>query len=185
LSLSIASSEELIASISLNLNRGMNENLLNTLDFCLKSVSLSINDFDRLVAVTGPGSFTGIRIGVSTIQGIAAGLGKSPLGISSLDAAALVLKSEKLNVACKLRGNMFAFKKYDFSENSFSDYINIKEENLPEDTVFINFKQYDGDVLNLSKALMHNDFDSFLTDCVPFYMTKSEAEINFDKKSCV
>lgn len=185
LSLSVATYKELIASITLNVNHKMNENLLNILDFNLKNLSFGIDVFDRLIAVTGPGSFTGIRIGVSTIQGIAAGLGKSPLGISSLDAAALVLKRDKVKIACRLRGKMFTFKEYDFGINNFSDYTNVMEDDLPEDTVFVNSKKYENSIANLSQAVVHKDFDTFLMDCIPFYMTKSEAEISFDKKSCI
>ncbi|MBW1888934.1 MAG: tRNA (adenosine(37)-N6)-threonylcarbamoyltransferase complex dimerization subunit type 1 TsaB [Deltaproteobacteria bacterium] len=47
---------------------------------------MSVNDMDGFVAITGPGTFTGLRIGLSTVQGMALAASKPVVGISSLDA---------------------------------------------------------------------------------------------------
>jgi len=177
LSLSLVREGELISNISLKLKNKMNEMLLDTVDYCLKSVSLSLHQINNLIAVTGPGSFTGIRIGVSSIQGIAAGLGVIPSGISSLDAAALVLDKPENKIACKLRGKTYALREYDFEREKYSEYQNITEDMIGSDTVLINSNN--SGVIDLSMAIMHNKFSQFLRECVPFYMTKSEAEIKF------
>lgn len=49
---------------------------------------LTIGDVDLYAAVTGPGSFTGVRIGVSAIKGMAHGAGKSCIGVDALEALA-------------------------------------------------------------------------------------------------
>lgn len=52
------------------------------------STGLSIHDIDLFAATVGPGSFTGVRIGVSTVKGIAHGVNKPCIGINALEALA-------------------------------------------------------------------------------------------------
>lgn len=49
---------------------------------------LDISEIDLFAAVTGPGSFTGVRIGVSAIKGMAHGAGKPCIGVDALEALA-------------------------------------------------------------------------------------------------
>ena len=50
--------------------------------------SLSVNELDGFVVAKGPGSFTGLRIGISTIKGLAFAVSKPCAGISTLDGIA-------------------------------------------------------------------------------------------------
>jgi tRNA threonylcarbamoyladenosine biosynthesis protein TsaB len=54
----------------------------------LERVQLDIKDLDLLVLSLGPGSFTGVRIGTSTIKGFALALDKPVAGVSTLEALA-------------------------------------------------------------------------------------------------
>lgn len=63
-------------------------NLLPMIDTAFQSAGLTIADMDRLAVVSGPGSFTGVRIGVSTLKGLAHGAGKPCVAVDALEAMA-------------------------------------------------------------------------------------------------
>ena len=54
----------------------------------LKSCELTISDIDAVAVSQGPGSFTGVRIGVSTVKGLCWGADKPAVGVSTLEAMA-------------------------------------------------------------------------------------------------
>ena len=62
--------------------------LLPMIASMLSAHGLGAHDVDLFVCSVGPGSFTGVRIGVAAIKGLAAGTGKPCVGVSSLDALA-------------------------------------------------------------------------------------------------
>ena len=57
------------------------------LDF-LSAADAAPGDVDHFVVVTGPGSFTGLRVGLATIQGFALPLGRTVIGVPTLEAMA-------------------------------------------------------------------------------------------------
>ena len=59
----------------------------------MDNTNVSIDDIDMLAVSAGPGSFTGIRIGVATIKGLAFGKGKICVGVSTLEAMAKTISS--------------------------------------------------------------------------------------------
>ena len=62
--------------------------LLPLIDETLKNGRLTVADLDGFAVVRGPGSFTGLRIGISTVKGLAAAWDRPLAAISSLDALA-------------------------------------------------------------------------------------------------
>ena len=63
-------------------------NLMPMIEEALSRAWLDIGQIDLYAAVTGPGSFTGVRIGVSAIKGMAHGAGKRCVGVDALEALA-------------------------------------------------------------------------------------------------
>ena len=64
-------------------------NLMPMVDGALRASGLTLAEMDRLAVTVGPGSFTGVRIGVSTVKGLAHGCGKPVAPVNALEAMAL------------------------------------------------------------------------------------------------
>lgn len=87
-SVAVCDDEKLLASFTLNNGNTHSETLLPMIEASLKLLKLSVDDIDLFACSAGPGSFTGVRIGVATIKGLAFGRGKPCAGVSSLEALA-------------------------------------------------------------------------------------------------
>ena len=68
--------------------RQANVELVGTCQEVLGRAGLAMADVDALVVGRGPGSFTGVRIGVATAKGLSCGLSRPLYGVSALDATA-------------------------------------------------------------------------------------------------
>ena len=66
------------------------EILFDMIEELLKKHSFSYNDFDAFIVTKGPGSFTGIRIGMAAAKGISMGTGKRLYGVSTLEVTAFI-----------------------------------------------------------------------------------------------
>lgn len=64
------------------------ERLMGAVEFCVAEAGLKPADLDLLACTGGPGSFTGLRIGLATVKGLALGLGKPFVTVPTLDALA-------------------------------------------------------------------------------------------------
>lgn len=69
--------------------------LLGSIDWLLKTLELTLDDISAIAVGTGPGSFTGLRIGMATAKGLAHGTSLPLIGVSSLDAVAASVYSER------------------------------------------------------------------------------------------
>lgn len=68
------------------MQRGQAEHLFPLAEMVLDEAGLGWSDIDALAAATGPGNFTGIRIAVAAIRGLALSLGLPAFGVSSFEA---------------------------------------------------------------------------------------------------
>lgn len=84
----ILSDDTLLGEISTTTKLTHSQTIMPMIDELLKKVNLDISDIDLFACSEGPGSFTGLRIGIGTIKGLAYGLGKDAVGISTLEALA-------------------------------------------------------------------------------------------------
>lgn len=83
-----ADSGRLIAEESQAMQRGHAEALMPLIARVMHASSLSFAALDRIAVTTGPGSFTGLRVGISAARGIALAAGKPAVGVTTLSAYA-------------------------------------------------------------------------------------------------
>jgi tRNA threonylcarbamoyladenosine biosynthesis protein TsaB len=87
-SVGLIEDEEVIAECLLNIPVTHSERLLGAIEFVLREARCRVEQVEGWVIALGPGSFTGLRIGVSTVKGLAFATGKPVAGISTLDVLA-------------------------------------------------------------------------------------------------
>jgi len=80
--------DKLIGEIRTNHKKTHSEQLLPMIDHLLQMCECPLSEIDVLAVSLGPGSFTGIRIGVATVKGLAQALDKPVVGVDSLEALA-------------------------------------------------------------------------------------------------
>src|ERR1700683_181013 len=74
----------IVASESLPMVRGHADALMPLLQRAMNRARLSLPDIDRIAVPTGPGSFTGLRVGIAAARGIALAADKPGVGLSTL-----------------------------------------------------------------------------------------------------
>ena len=158
--------------------------LMSEIDEALKQADMSPSDCGFFAAVTGPGSFTGIRIGISAVKGMAFATGKKLLGVTSFDLIAYnVISCSDFAVAIDAMHGMYYVCGYDKDKKVCVPpcYISgekVRELNVPvygfEQLPLDNYTKLNaGDCLyNAVCALSDN-----LTDTIhALYVRKSQAE---------
>ena len=156
---------EPISDYLLNIPVTHSERLIGAIEFVLKEARCPIGNLDGWAISLGPGSFTGLRIGVSTIKGLAFATGKPVAGVSTLD----VLASQIATTPYLICPILDARKKevytafYRYEEGSClkrqSDYQAIRPEDLvkkiKEQTIFLGngVKTYGDFLLNSLPSL--------------------------------
>lgn len=80
--------ERLLVELRVGRERGLGEQLVALLDRALAEAALRLDDLDALAVSVGPGSYTGVRIGVATVKGLALGVSIRLAAVSSLETLA-------------------------------------------------------------------------------------------------
>lgn len=87
-SIAIADGERLISEYTLNDKKTHSVRLMPMMDTLLKNAEIDISEVDVFAASIGPGSFTGLRIGISMVKGLADAANKPVVAVPTLDALA-------------------------------------------------------------------------------------------------
>ena len=89
LSVALLRDDDLLASAALEGKGSRNEKLLPAIDWLLGEAGVGRREVDLFAVTRGPGSFTGVRIGLATMQGLALALGRPVCAMSTHEAIAL------------------------------------------------------------------------------------------------
>lgn len=77
-----------LGEVTENIGKGHAELLMDIIERVLQQASVTLQDVGRIAVTIGPGSFTGIRVGVAAARGFALSLGIEALGITTLETLA-------------------------------------------------------------------------------------------------
>jgi len=83
-----SAADEIVVSESVAMERGHAEALLPLITRVMDQGAAEFSDLDRIAVTVGPGSFTGLRVGIAAARGIALAAGKRAVGVSTLSAYA-------------------------------------------------------------------------------------------------
>lgn len=205
----ILEDKEIICDFSMNQEKTHSESLVPLIDKALKSQGLKLSDIDVIGIALGPGSFTGLRIGLTVAKTLSQFSNAKIIGISTLEALAKgVYQKDRLIVPLiDARGKLVFYGGFVNNEAHIKEGMieidklidNLKEENpifLGEITekyrkdlekigevCTFNFNNCIGKNLALLtyERAIKNDFDN-LYELTPNYLRKSQAEIDLIKK---
>jgi tRNA threonylcarbamoyl adenosine modification protein YeaZ len=120
---------------SLQVGRRLSELLVPTIQRVMAAVGLEIADIDYFACGLGPGSFTGMRIGLATIKGLSVVKNKPVVGISTLDILAknAPVKDRLIVTALDARRSLIYCSSYKYEQGSLkrkSGYLLLSLEEL-------------------------------------------------------
>lgn len=125
LSVALNDSQQIIVKKNEQDERNHSEHLDPLIDEILKENQLTLKDIDRFAVAIGPGSYTGLRIGTTTVKMFASVLNKEVVGISTLQALAKSVKEDALVITGldARNNNYFAagYKSGDIPDNVIPD----------------------------------------------------------------
>ena len=160
--------------------------LMPEIENLLEKSNITLNEIDVFCAVVGPGSFTGIRIGVSTVKALAYALGKKVLSVTSFDVLAYNTNDGNAITVIDARHDNFYVCGYKdwkiFIKPCFMGLEEVKSVTKNYPTVSDSEVNLDCTVGNLLIGLEHavkerlhlasDDIESL----IPLYAKKSQAE---------
>ena len=109
-SVALSRGKEIVAALAGDPGISHSNTLLHDIDKLLQETQVDLPEIDLFAVATGPGSFTGLRIGIATVKGLAATLDRPCAGVPTLHAVALSAGASDRSVALLPagRGEVFA-----------------------------------------------------------------------------
>lgn len=132
-SVAIVDKTSLLSEFTLDREQTHSKHLMDMIKAALRMSGLNFSDLDGFAVTRGPGSFTGLRIGISTVKGLAVALEKPVVGVSSLEALALQVSYSR-DLICPIldarKGEVY-FSRYRFLNGHLKNQT--KERVAPPD----------------------------------------------------
>lgn len=173
--ISILEENRLICQFDENTGKTHSENLMPMLEKAMNQANLSLKDMDLLVCDKGPGSFTGIRIGIATVKAFHDSLGIPCTGVNSLEAFAYSIEQDGFIASiidCKNNNCYFALyerKDAEYFEVIAPTAITIEEAlDFCEEKISRNFSiTFVGDGINTYQELITQKWNKNITLAAP------------------
>lgn len=169
-SVAILEDKNLIKKLELDNGLTHSETLMPLIQQLLNECSLSLNNINLLVSDIGPGSFTGIRIGVSSCKAFSDSLNIPCVGISSLEILAYNIQNDGIicsTIDCKNNNCYFAL--YELNSGNYNVLIEPCAKSV-------------NDVLDLLNSQYYNKCISFVGDGIPSEKLHSIYDNNADSE---
>lgn len=157
-SVALLDNDNLIDEINLENGRTHSENLMPLVDEIIKRNDMDIKDVELLGCTVGPGSFTGIRIGVASIKPIAEVLNIKVASVTSLEVLSKNVDDES-NRVCLIdaRNNQVYFGAFDKDSNLIMEYA-ADDINAILDQIKLDNMTFIGNGSELHKDLIKEKF---------------------------
>ena len=163
-SVAILENDTVIVENSLNDGKTHSENLMTIMENTLEENKIKLNDIDLIACSVGPGSFTGIRIGVSSIKAIAEVLDVPAAAVTSLETLAKNVENKGVTIV-----SLIDAKNDQVYAGIFDDEYNKKEEYIADSiyNVIDRLKEYEniiyvGNGAIKYKELLEENFGSIV-----------------------
>ena len=167
--------------VHFNSNSGRhNSELITVIDRLLRDSELTINDIDVFSAVTGPGSFTGIRIGITVMNSFVDVTNKKLIGLNSFE----ILSYGYDNVITVIDAKNNNYYGAEFTNGRISRMGDYRQADLDLNCLNKVYKKnidYSKAIINIVKAKAERG--QFLKRLEPLYLKDSQAERELVKKN--
>lgn len=165
-SVAVLLSEDIYSECNVNKKNIHSEILFELINNSLAKLSLTINDISTIAISEGPGSFTGLRIGMAAGKGIADGSGLPIISVPTFKALAFqisnyIADNMKFGIANKANRDEFYFAVYQKLQGEISEIKKLQAHSIEEiniltkdlDCIFGNFSQNSGTEISSPSAL--------------------------------
>lgn len=158
-----------------------NSQILPFIDEVLAEAKISLGEVDHFACVVGPGSFTGIRIGVSSVNALAFALSKKCVPITALEELAFGVCEKDFYCAIDCRHDNFYYARFngDYTNTVEIGEITLAELEKKEKVIF---KDGPSDPCALIEIAKHKIEMGKFEMLSPLYLKKSQAEREYDDK---
>jgi tRNA threonylcarbamoyladenosine biosynthesis protein TsaB len=182
LSVAVLGAGNLIGAMALEGKGSRNEKLLPAIDWLLAENNVDRRAIDLFAVTRGPGSFTGVRIGLATIQGLALALGKPVCAMSTHEAIAHDEEGRVSVIDDAGRGELYV--------SSFEDGREVAAPHIgpmPDGRIIraADFLQRDNVALRCARRAIQIEAageGARHRDVTPIYVRLAEAEVKLQQK---
>jgi len=185
LSVALVMDDALLGAVALEGRSSRNEKLLPAIDWLLTEGAIERTSIDLFAVTRGPGSFTGVRIGLATMQGLALALGKPVCAMSTHEAIALA--AGRVSIVDDAGRGEFYVSTFDDAREVIAPHLAKRDDVDALDHVvrIADVMQRENVALACARRAraieLRGDGDRY-RDVTPIYVRLAEAEVKLQQK---